>query len=116
MLGRGGAQLLLLEAQPPLADPACELAMLVAPRRGPPVGSFRTGWVTNDFARWLGSAPADTTIDVNFATERLGEDLIALPLLQLPWCWIERGPSARIRFHPHFGPSPGPAEAVATRP
>jgi MarR-like DNA-binding transcriptional regulator SgrR of sgrS sRNA len=115
-LGRGGAQLLLLEAQAPLADPACELAMLVAPRRGPPVGSFRTGWITNDFERWLGSPPQEPEIDVNFATERLGEELIALPLLEVPWCWIERSQAQRIRFDPHFGPGPGPEPVALPKP
>jgi len=106
-LGRGGAQLLLLDAQAPLADPVAELSVLVTPRRGPPVGSFRTGWSTMEFDRWIGPQPPETPLDIGFAQRRLGEELVALPLLRLPWAWVERSTGARIGFHPHFGPDPG---------
>src|SRR6185503_1011152 len=72
-LGRGGAQLLLLEAQPPAADPVAELAVLVSPRRGPPVGGFRTGWATAEFERWIGPQPPESPLDIAFAQRRLGE-------------------------------------------
>lgn len=106
-LARGGAQLLLLDAQAPLADPAAELAMLVVPRRGPAVGSFRTGWSTREFDAWIGPQPPETALDVDFAQRRLGEELIALPLLRLPWSWVERVGGAPIGFDPHFGPDAG---------
>jgi hypothetical protein len=103
-LAAGGAQLQLLEWQAPLADPVAELATLVMPRRGPPVGAFRTGWATREFDRWIGPQPPETPLDVEYAQRRLGEELIALPLARLPWLWVERGGGVPVRFHPHFGP------------
>jgi ABC-type transport system substrate-binding protein len=115
-LGRGGAQLLLLEAQAPLADPVAELSILVAPRRGPSVGSFRTGWSTGEFDRWIGPQPPATTLDIDLAQRRLGEDLVALPLLRMPWLWVERAASVQTGLHPHFGPDPGGRSGAVAPP
>lgn len=106
-LGRGGAQLLLTDAQAPLGDPATELAMLAAPRRGPPVGTFRTGWSTPEFDRPLARRPADAPLDVGYAERRLEQELVALPLLRLPWLWVERADGPWTGTHPRFGPDPG---------
>lgn len=115
-LSRGGAQLLLVDAQAPLDDAGAEMAMLVAPRRGPAVGPFRTGWSTREFDNWIGPQPPETALDVEFAQGRLGEELVALPLLRLPWAWAERSGEARIGFHPRFGPDPGVGTASAAPP
>ena len=104
-LGRGGAQLLLLDQQAPSDDAVVQLATLVQPRRGPPVGSFRTGWSTREFDRWVGPQPPDTVLDVDYAQRRLGEELVALPLAQMTWLWVERSGEARVGLHPHYGPS-----------
>jgi len=109
-LGGGGAQLLLLEQQAAFDDPVAELARLVQPRRGPPVGDFRTGWSTREFDRWVGPQPPDTLLDVEYAQRRLGEELVALPLAQISWLWVERRGGVAITLHPRFGPG------VARRP
>ncbi len=113
-LGRSGAQLLLMEAQAPLADPVAELAWVVAPRHGPQVGVFRTGWSTREFDPWIGPQPPETPLDIDFAQRRLGEELVALPLMRLPWLWVEREGAQQVGFHPHFGidAGGGPAAAV----
>jgi ABC-type transport system substrate-binding protein len=103
-LGRGGAQLLLLEQQAPSDDPVAELARLVQPRRGPPVGEFRTGWSTREFDRWIGPQPPDTLLDIEYAQRRLGEELVALPLAQISWLWVERSNGMIVALHPRYGP------------
>jgi ABC-type transport system substrate-binding protein len=115
-LGRGGAQLLLLDAQAPLDEPVSELSIVVAPRRGPAVGTFRSGWSTGEFDRWIGPQPPATPLDIGLAQRRLGEDLVALPLLRLPWVWVARGGGAETGFHPHFGPDPGARSGVPAPP
>jgi len=112
-LRRGGAQLLLVEAQPTSDDPVAELAMLVAPKSGPPIGTFRTGWSTREFDGWLGPQPPETPLDLELARSRLGEELAAIPLARLPWLWIERGAGTPVHFHPRYGPSPGSTAAPA---
>ena len=101
---RGGAQLLLLDAQPTSEDPIAELAGLVQPRTAPPVGTFRTGWSTREFDRWIGPQPPETPLDLELAERRLGEELIALPLAQVPWVWVVRDGGIRIGGHPRYGP------------
>lgn len=101
-LRRGGAQLLLVESPPLLADPVAELAMLVEPMRGPPVGGFRTGWRTREFDRWINGI-ADRPLEMGVVQQRLEEERIVLPLARLPWSWVARS-SANVAFHPHFGP------------
>ena len=115
-LGRAGAPLLLLESQAPFDDPVSELAALVEPRRGPPVGAFRTGWSTRDFERWIGPQPPETPLDIGLAQRRLGEELVALPLARLPWVWVERPAAASVDFHPRFGPDFWRPAAAAPAP
>jgi ABC-type transport system substrate-binding protein len=112
-LRRGGAQMLLVEAQPPAEDAVAELAMLVAPRNGPPIGTFRTGWATREFDPWLGPQPPGTPLDLELARSRLGEELTVIPLARLPWLWIERSSGAGVGFHPRYGPGLVPEAAAA---
>ena len=103
-LRRGGAQLLLVEAQPASEDPVSELATLVEPRVGPSIGTFHTGWSTREFDRWLGPQPPETPLDLELARSRLGEELAAIPIARLPWLWIDRVGGYRVGFHPRYGP------------
>jgi hypothetical protein len=112
-LRRGGAQLLLVESQPAFDEPATELAMLVQPRSAPQVGTFRTGWATREFDRWIGPQPPETALDLGLAERRLGEELPAIPLARLPWVWVERDGGAGVHVHPRFGPEVGPRGALA---
>jgi hypothetical protein len=98
------AQLLLVEWQPLIDDPAAELAMLVMPVRGPAVGPVRTGWRTREFDPWIRSDPAAGPIDLDEVERRLAEQLIALPLANLDWTWVERSGAPKLAIHPHFGP------------
>jgi ABC-type transport system substrate-binding protein len=109
----GRAHLLLVDAQSPLEDAAAELVSLVMPLRGPAVGSFRTGWRTREFDAWLAPRRAGSPLPVVEAQRRLEEELIVLPLVRLPWIWVERAGGAGAPFHPHFGPGcPAPAAAA----
>ena len=81
------------------------------PMRGPPVGTFRTGWRTREFDPWIAPGPpsrhigeAQPSLDVEAAQHRLEEELVALPIAELPWLWIEREGAGSRAFHPHFGP------------
>jgi ABC-type transport system substrate-binding protein len=105
-LSRSGAQLLLVESQAPLSDPAAELAMVVEPRRGPPVAPFHTGWNTREFDRWIGPQPPETPVDIDLVERRVGEELSAIPLARLPWLWVERPGSTGVGWHPRYGPAP----------
>jgi ABC-type transport system substrate-binding protein len=98
----GGAQALLIDSQSLLKDPVADLATLVVPARGPAVGSFRSGWVTREFDRWIGGRPA-SELDVAYAQQRLAEEQVVLPLARLPWVWVERT-TRTIPVHPRFGP------------
>lgn len=104
VLRRGGAQMLLIEVQPPAADPVAELAMLIEPAGRPPIGSFRTGWTTREFDRWVGPQPAETPLDLELARARLENELGAIPLARLPWTWVESVAGQTVGFHPRFGP------------
>jgi ABC-type transport system substrate-binding protein len=112
------AQLALLEWQPLIDDPAAELAGLVLPPVGPAVGPFRTGWRTREFDPWIRPAakPAGP-LDLDAAERRLAEQLIALPVADLDWMWVDRAGPGQTGAHPHFGPeiapSVTPAEGVA---
>jgi hypothetical protein len=101
----GQSQALLVESQPELPGPEAELAGLVMPIRGPAVGTFRTGWRTREFDPWIvPSRPPSGPLEAGAAQGRIEEELIALPLVRLPWRWIERPTTERVRFHPRFGP------------
>jgi ABC-type transport system substrate-binding protein len=105
MLKRGGAQLLLVEAQALLDTPGAELASLAQPLRGPSVGAFRTGWATREFDRWILGAPGTPPLDLEWAQQRLTDEHIVVPLARLPWVWVER-PAGVEGVHPRYGPDP----------
>ena len=110
------AQLILTEWQPPIADPAAELAMLVTPSRGPAVGPLRTGWRTRELDPWIRAGVTAEPLDLDAAQRRLAEQLVALPIADLDWTWVVRTGVGKLGFHPHFGPevtpSTGPAGAA----
>lgn len=100
--------LLLAEWQPLIDDPAAELAGLVMPPRGPAVGPLRSGWRTREFDPWIRSGGAAEPLDLDGVERRLAEQLIALPLADLDWTWIERTGAPKAGLHPHFGPEVAP--------
>lgn len=101
----GQSQALLVESQALMPGPEAELAMLVMPLRGPAVGSFRTGWRTREFDPWIAEPRAGTgPFPAAAAQARLEEELVALPLVRLPWRWLGRPGGSEVRFHPQFGP------------
>jgi hypothetical protein len=106
-LEEGRSHLLLVEQQPLVDAPAAGLAGLVMPLRGPAVGSFRTGWRTRVFDPWLMPRRGVAPPDVAEASHRLSDELVALPLADLPWRWLERAGGQETEFHPHFGPDCG---------
>lgn len=103
----GSSHLLLVEQQPLLDTPAAGLAALVMPLRGPAVGSFRTGWRTRAFDPWIAPRRGVAPPDVAEASHGLADELVVLPLADLPWRWVERAQGAETDFHPHFGPDCG---------
>jgi ABC-type transport system substrate-binding protein len=110
MLG-GSTHLALVESQSLIDSAPAELASVVMPMRGPPVGTFRTGWRTREFDPWITSGPpsrrsgeARPPLDVEAAQHRLEEELVVLPIAELPWLWIEREGAGARAFHPRFGP------------
>jgi hypothetical protein len=122
----GGSHLVLVEDQPLFDAFIAQLAPLVMPPRGPGVGGFRTMWRTREFDAWLWPRPAvhprarsarhtvaaepDTLPPATQqAQNRLGEEMVVLPLARLPWRWVERGGPLPVGFHPHFGPQCVPA-------
>jgi hypothetical protein len=111
------AQLALLEWQALIDDPAADLAALVMPVRGPAVGSFRTGWRTREFDPWIRAGSPAAPLDLDAAERRLAEQLVALPVAELDWMWIDRA-GATTESHPHFGPeiAPPPAAAAGSGP
>jgi ABC-type transport system substrate-binding protein len=114
MLG-GLSHLALAEVQPWTNDLAATLSLLVMPLRGPAVGAVRSGWRTREFDGWL--APGRRSIPAGPAAvqDRLREELIALPLAELPWIWLARSGGAPLAFHPHFGLPNGTLAPAARR-
>ncbi len=98
----GQAQLVVSQALVP--GSVGELAGLVMPIRGPAVGSFRTGWRTREFDRWLLPGRRSGRLDPVAAQARIAEEQAALPLARLPWEWVERTGPAAVRVSPRFGP------------
>ena len=98
------AQLALLEWQPLIAGPAAELAGLVLPPSGPAVGPFRTGWRTREFDPWTRPGKPAGPLDLDAVEGRLAEQLVALPLADLDWMWVDRAGAGQASAHPHFGP------------
>ena len=110
-LRASAAQVQLVEAQAPMPGAAAELATLVMPLRGPAVGSFRTGWRTREFDRWIGAGSFGTPndsgpLDPGLAQARLTEERVALPLARLSWAWARRDGAAAtaVRFTAATGP------------
>ena len=97
-------QALLVESQAPITGAAAELATLVMPLRGPAVGSFRGGWRTREYDRWVAAPDARTPLDAAAAQARLTEERLGLPVADLPWCWLQRAAGRPAAFHPRFGP------------
>ena len=106
------AQLALLEWQALIDDPAADLAALVMPVRGPAVGAFRTGWRTREFDPWIRAGSPAAPLDLDAVEQRLAEQLVALPVAEIDWMWIERS-GAGTASHPHFGPEIVPLPAPA---
>jgi ABC-type transport system substrate-binding protein len=122
---RGGAQaaealrgwrahLVLADWQPLLDDPAAELAALVLPARGPAVGPIRSGWRTRELDPWIVPGRVSAPIDLEGVQRRLAEQLVALPLADLDWTWIERSGGPGFEAHPHFGPEVAPGVTPAS--
>lgn len=111
-LRAAAAQAQLVEAQAPFPGLEAELAMLVMPLRGPAVGSFRTGWRTREYDRWIPAAGATPGADADAVQAVLAADRIVLPLATLPWQLAVRAGVARPEVHPAYGPEwtrpPGP--------
>jgi hypothetical protein len=99
----GSSHLLLVEQQPLLDTPSAALAALVMPLRGPAVGSFRSGWRMRVFDVWMAPRRGVAAPDAAEASHRLADELVVLPLADLPWRWIERRDGPAAEFHPHFG-------------
>jgi ABC-type transport system substrate-binding protein len=118
-LAAAAAQAQLVESQALLPGAENELALLVMPLRGPAVGSFRTGWRTREFDRWVAAAEPAAGFDPDFAQARLAQDRVVLPLASIPWRMAFRTGGARPSVHPAYGPGwttvNSPAAAARTR-
>ncbi|HEY6193474.1 MAG TPA: ABC transporter substrate-binding protein [Candidatus Eisenbacteria bacterium] len=104
LLAAAGAQTQLVVAQALLPGGEAELAQLVLPVRGPAIGSFRTGWRTREFDRWIAAPEPAPGFDPDVIQQRLAEDRVVLPLADLPWRMAFRNGGTRPRVHPAFGP------------
>jgi hypothetical protein len=118
-LAAAAAQAQLVESQALLPGAENELALLVMPLRGPAVGSFRTGWRTREFDRWVAAAEPAAGFDPDFAQVRLAQDRVILPLASIPWRMAFRSGGTRPSVHPAYGPGwtavNSPAVAARTR-
>ena len=103
-LSAGTAQAQLVESQALLTGAEAELALLVAPLRGPAVGSFRTGWRTREFDRWLALPDAPSGGDPDAVQRVLAAEQVVLPLAGLPWQLAIRTGGQPPAVHPAFGP------------
>ena len=97
-------QALLVESQASLGGAAAELATLVMPLRGPAIGSFRGGWRTREFDRWIAAPDAPEPLDASAAQARLAQERLAMPIADLPWVWLQRKDGKIASYHPRFGP------------
>ena len=104
-LAAAAAQAQLVESPFSLPGAEAELAQLVMPLRGPVVGSFRTGWRTREFDRWIAVPQPAPGFDPDAAQARLAADRGILPLASLPWRMAFRNGGARPCMHPAYGPS-----------
>ena len=103
-LAPAAAQAQLVESQAVFPGAEAELAQLVLPLRGPAVGSFRTGWRTREFDRWIAVAEPAAGFDPDLAQARLAQDRVVLPLASIPWRMAIRNRGVRPHVHPAFGP------------
>lgn len=101
----GLSHLALVEAQSWSEDLAGTLPTVVLPLRGPAVGAFRTGWRTREFDGWIDPAPGRARPAGSVVGARLAEELVALPLAELPWTWLSRTSGEPLPFHPRYGPA-----------
>lgn len=85
MLSSGGSHARLVESQAPVEGAEAELATLVLPLRGPAIGSFRTGWRTREFDRWIALPEPAPGFDAAAVQARLAEDRVVQPLATIPW-------------------------------
>lgn len=111
-----GAPAQLVECQAMLTGPEAELAQLVTPIGGLVVGSFRTGWRTRDYDRWIAAPEPAPGFDPDAVARRLSTDCIVLPLASLPWRLALRAGGTRPVLHPAFGPGwtvPNPSRGDA---
>jgi ABC-type transport system substrate-binding protein len=99
----GRAHALLAERQPPLEDLGADLATLVKPLYGPAAGPFRTGWRTREFDRIIAGAAGREESDL--AATRLEQEMVILPIANLPWTWMERDGGPDIEPNGRLGPS-----------
>lgn len=103
-LAAAASQAQLVESQSLLSGAENDLALLVMPIRGPAVGSFRTGWRTREFDRWVAAPGAVAGFDPDFAQVRLAQDRVVLPIASIPWRIAFRNAGTRPFVHPAFGP------------
>lgn len=103
-LAPAGAQAQLVESQALLPGAESELALLIMPLRGPAVGSYRTGWRTREFDRWIAGAAPAAGFDPDFAQARLAQDRVVLPIASIPWRMAFRNAGTRPSVHPAYGP------------
>lgn len=103
-LRAAAAQAQLVEAQPPIPGLEAELAMLVMPLRGPAVGSFRTGWRTRDYDRWIAATGLLPGLDPDAVQSVLASERIILPIATLPWQLAVRNGVDPPALHPAYGP------------
>jgi hypothetical protein len=79
------------------------------------VGAFRTGWRTREFDPWIRPGRPAGRLDLDGVERRLAEQLVALPLADLDWTWIERSAGESVSVHPHFGPELVPSDVLMGR-
>ena len=100
----GQSQLVLVESQALLDQPASRLAEWVMPLRGPAAGAYRTGWRTREFDPWIEGRRGTPALDPAAVQDRVAEEVQILPLALLPWVRVTPVPAANpARFHPHYG-------------
>ena len=75
-----------------------------------------SGWRTREFDAWIGPRRAPDALDVQAAQERLGEELVVLPIATLDWVWLEREGGAGLDPSPRYGPLGNPPRPVRPAP
>src|SRR5262249_42995667 len=103
-LAAAGPQAVLVEAQAPLQGLGAELALLVAPIRGPARGGVRTGWRRREYDRWTLPPEPRAALDPDAVQAEIASDRIVVPLAALPWRLAHRAGAPMPSIHPTFGP------------